>query len=185
MSLSMIMGPMFAGKSTELIKRITASDSPKLVINNAIDMRYAITNIATHDGNKIPCISLDKLEQLYTNYHNYNLYQLDEIEEIYIDEAQFFSDLYDVVRDLVLTYKKKVIISGLDGDFQMRPFSKSRMLDLIPLASEIVKIPAKCYKCKQQAWYSKRIILSEEQILVGGENAYQPTCLIHHSHDCD
>ena len=185
MSLSMIMGPMFAGKSTELIKRITSSDAPKLVINNVIDMRYAITHIATHDGKKIPCVSFEKLEQIYTNYHNYNLYQLDEVQEIYIDEAQFFTDLYDVVRDLVLNHRKKVVLSGLDGDFQMKPFSKSKMLDLIPLATEILKISAKCYKCDKPAWYSKRMILSEEQILVGADNVYQPACLVHHSQDCD
>ena len=137
MSLSIIIGPMFAGKSTELIKRIVASDARKLVINNVIDSRYAVSNIASHDGRKIPCISLEKLEQIYTNYHNHNIYQLEDVKEIYIDEAQFFTDLYDVVYDLVINHRKKVVISGLDGDFQMRPFSKSRMLDLIPLASEI------------------------------------------------
>mgnify|MGYP003326845961 FL=1 len=181
MSLSMIMGPMFAGKSSELIKRITSSNAPKIVINNQLDNRYSKSEISTHDGKKIPCVSMEALEQLFTNYHNMNCYALDDIKEIYIDEAQFFPDLYDVVFDLVINYKKRVVISGLDGDFQMRPFAKSRMLELIPLASEIVKIPAKCYKCGESAWYSKRLINSDEQILVGTDNIYQPACLIHHS----
>ena len=185
MSLTIIMGPMFAGKSSELIKRITSSDAPKIIINHVMDSRYAKTNIATHDGKQIPCVSLEKLEQIFTNYHNYNLYELEKIDEIYIDEAQFFTDLHDVVRDLVLNYKKNVIISGLDGDFQMRPFSKSKMLDLIPLASEIIKLSATCYKCDKPAWYSKRLIMSDEQILVGTASLYQPSCLLHHNHDCD
>ena len=183
MSLSIIMGPMFAGKSTELIKRISASNASKLVINSIIDSRYSKTHIATHDGLQIPCVSLEKLEQIFTNYHNYNIYKLDEAEEIYIDEAQFFPDLYEVVYDLVINLKKRVIISGLDGDFQMRPFAKSRMLELIPLASEIIKIPACCYKCKEKAWYSKRLVLNDEQILVGTNNIYQPACLKHHIND--
>lgn len=185
MSLSIIMGPMFAGKSSELIKRITSSDAPKLVVNHVMDTRYAKTHIATHDGKQIPCVCFETLEQIFTNYHNQNIYQLDEIEEIYIDEAQFFSDLYDVVRDLVINYRKNVIISGLDGDFKMRPFSKSRMLELIPIASEILKIPATCYKCEKPAWYSKRLIVNDEQILVGTGALYQPSCLIHHKHDCN
>ena len=175
------MGPMFAGKSTELIRRINNSDAPKLIIRNIIDSRYAKTHIATHDGKKMPCVSLEKLEHIYTNYHNHKLYPLDDVEEIYIDEAQFFSDLYDVVYDLVIMEHKKVIISGLDGDFQMKPFTKSRMLELIPLASEIKKMPAKCYKCEQPAWYSKRLVSSDEQILVGADNIYQPACLVHHT----
>ena len=181
MSLCIIMGPMFAGKSSELIKRIKSSNAPKIVINNLLDNRYAKSEIATHDGTKIPCVSMETLEQLFANYHNMNIYALEDIKEIYIDEAQFFPDLYDVVFDLVINYKKKVIISGLDGDFQMRPFAKSRMLELIPLASEIVKISARCYVCGCPAWYSKRLINSDEQILVGTDKIYQPSCLIHHS----
>ena len=181
MSLTIIMGPMFAGKSTELVRRIKSSNSPKLVINHVMDSRYAKTHIATHDGKQIQCTSMEKLEEIFTNYHNYNLYQLDDVAEIYIDEAQFFTDLYDVVRDLVLNCRKTVIISGLDGDFQMRPFSKSKMLDLIPLASEIIKLHATCYKCDNPAWYSKRLITSDEQILVGTSSLYQPSCLLHHN----
>ena len=107
-----------------------------------------------------------------------NIHNLETIEEIYIDEAQFFKDIYNIVWDLVTKLNKNVIISGLDGDFQIKPF-KSRMLDLIPLASEIIKLKAQCYICKNEAIFSKRLSNHKEQILVGTQNLYQPSCLIH------
>ena len=176
MSLIMIIGPMFAGKTNELIKRINTSTSRKLIINNILDTRYSNSNIASHDGKLYPCINLEKLKHIYPIIKN------NDYDEIYIDEVQFFDDLYEVVWDLVVNKFKHVIISGLDGDYQIHPFNKSHMLDLIPLANEILKLHSKCYKCNKNAWFTKKIsqLKCSEQILIGNDNIYQPTCLEHH-----
>lgn len=181
MSLTIIIGPMFAGKTLELIRRINLSKKEKLVINHLSDNRYNTTSITSHNGLEIPSLKFDKLESLFTNYHNNNIYNLESIDEIYIDESQFFTDLYETVWELVVNQKKNVIISGLDGDFEMRPFYKSKLLELIPLASEIIKLSSNCYICNKPAYYSKRLVSSNNQILIGTKDIYQPTCLEHHS----
>ena len=126
--------------------------------------------------------SLSKLCQLDMNEIN-NCY----IEKKYllIDEAQFFIDLYDTVLNIMRlrkTIKKglTIWIFGLDGDFQQKPFqNNSRLLELIPYTSSITKLLAKCYMCNSSAPFSKRLIASNSQILVGGTNIYQPCCLNH------
>jgi thymidine kinase len=104
---------------------------------------------------------------------------------LFIDEAQFFIDLYDTVLAIMQSRRsiKKDIsiwIFGLDGDFQQKPFkNQSRLLELIPYSNTITKLVAKCYMCNAPAPFSKRLITSNAQILVGGENIYQPSCFIH------
>jgi thymidine kinase len=178
MSLTIIIGPMYSGKSSELIHRINLSQNSKLVINHISDTRYDKNNIVSHNGLKYSCISLENLEDLFTNYHNLFIHNLDNIEDIFIDEAQFFKDIYNVVWSLVVNMNKNVFISGLDGDFQIQPF-KSRMLELIPLATEIIKLKSQCYICKKSASFSKRLSNQKEQILIGKQNIYQPACLLH------
>ena len=175
---------MFAGKTTELINNIqTLLDNSKeqildsiLIINHISDIRYSKdSEICTHDNKKIPCLSLNNLNDIFTNTD----INISNKKYIFIDECQFFSDLYESVKTLLLKYNKKIYISGLDGDYKQEPFYASRMFDLIPYASTVKKLNAKCVDCNENAHFTKRIIYSKEQILVGGSDSYKPVCLNH------
>ena len=180
--LRLILGPMFAGKSSSLIdianKLIDKGINKNqiLLINHGSDKRYnSNSKICTHDGKTMESIALTNMMDIFNN----EKIDISKIKCIFIDEGQFFNDLYEVVKLLLLTHKKNICICGLDGDFEQKPFNDSRLLDLIPYASDIIKLTTKCYKCNNSAPFTKRIINSNEKILVGGAEDYQPVCINH------
>ena len=206
MSLNIIFGPMFAGKSTYLINtiqslidnRISSEDKNKileeiLIINHSSDKRYSnYSEICTHDNKKMPCVSLNYLDEIFidnsdsidnidniNNGYSINNIDINKKKYIFIDEGQFFNDLYESVKILLLQYKKTIYIGGLDGDYKQEPFYNSRMIDLIPYATTVTKLTAKCVDCNENAPFTKRLIYSGEQILVGGSDSYKPVCLNH------
>lgn len=181
-NLRIILGPMFAGKSTLLINNALGliesgiNKNQILIINNKIDNRYNNeSQICTHDGKTMPSIALTNLFEIFNN-ENINIC---EIKHIFIDEAQFFNDLYDFVIKLLIDFDINIYISGLDGDFEQKPFYDSHILDLIPYSTDIIKLKAKCSQCLNPAPFTKRVAKSNEKILVGGANDYQPVCLKH------
>ena len=186
--LHLVMGPMFAGKTTHLINKVNeliqngVSMQEILLVNHSSDSRYDNNKICSHDGRKIDSESLTNLYELDMEKPNYCY---DEKKYLLIDEAQFFTDLYETVLNIMKSRKsiKKgltIWIFGLDGDFQQKPFQNySRLLELIPYASSITKLLAKCYICNSPAPFSKRLVSSNSQILVGGTNIYQPSCFNH------
>lgn len=180
--LHIFIGPMFSGKTTKLLNiytllttHIKINQEKILLINHTSDTRYGQSQIISHDGNKCPCYSLNKLEEIYTLFDTTNL---NNIEYILIDEAQFFTDLFIIVLKL-LKNGKNIIIAGLDGDFQQKPFYNSKLLELIPYCATIQKLCAKCYICKEHAFVTKRLTNSKDIILVGGSDDYQPACIKH------
>jgi thymidine kinase len=180
--LHIVIGPMFAGKSTFLINTIESLKNKChpdeiLIINHSRDRRYSNeSEICTHDNKKMPSISLSKLDDLmrFIDINHFN-----KIQYIFIDEGQFFNDLYKNVKQLLIEYGKTIYISGLDGDFKQIPFYDSRILDLIPFATTVTKLTSVCFECKNIAPFTKRIINSGEKILVGGSDSYKPVCLNH------
>lgn len=177
MALHIYLGPMFSGKSTKLIETYNNyltynyETFRPLVINHSTDNRYGMNRIITHNQQNIPCLSINYLNQIINDIHDYT--------HIFIDEAQFFKDLYDIVKAFVFDYGKIVYIAGLDGDFMQQPFKDSKLLQLIPYAETVTKLTAKCNICSRDAPLTKRITNSTKQILVGGANDYIPVCLNH------
>lgn len=179
--LEIIMGCMYSGKSTEVIRRIKRLKTLKknvMVINNSLDTRY--TNgemgfIATHNKECEPCISADKLLNLIKT-QSYR-----DADVIIVEEAQFFNDLYDFVVESVDTYSKHVIVSGLDGDSERKPFGD--ILRLIPHAEKVSKLSALCLECNDgtEAFFSKRLIYEDmsSQISVGSNDKYIAVCRKH------
>lgn len=168
--LKIFLGPMFAGKSTEIIRRIRKMKfigKKILVVKPQIDNRYNEDKITSHDYETADCIIVTNLSELQ-NIKDYNT--------IIIDEGQFFNDLKENVILWVDTFDINVVIAGLDGDFQRQPIGQ--MLELIPYADSCVKLNALCSKCKDgtNASFSHRIIHSNEQILIGGSDTYIPLC---------
>ena len=92
------------------------------------------------------------------------------------EEAQFFKDLYEFVKELVDEYNKNVIVVGLDGDSDRKNFGDIHKL--LPICDDIVKLKAYCSICRNgvRAIFSKRISDSKEKILVGSERDYIAVC---------
>ena len=174
--LEVIIGNMFSGKSTELIRRINREKSIKkkiLVINFADDNRYSTNSVATHDQLKVTSLRLKTLSDFNVNF-------IPQYDSFFIDEGQFFPDLYIFVKNLVETFKKHVVVSGLDGDANKNQFGE--MIKLIPICDTVDKLHAYCNKCNDGtiAPFTKRTSECSQVIDIGGINKYIPVCRYHH-----
>jgi len=182
--LEIIIGNMFSGKSTELIRRINREKSINkqiLVINYLADNRYSTDSVSTHDRNSVKCLKMSKLMDFQFN-------DINSIDSFFIDEAQFFPDLYSFVSELVDTYKKNVIVCGLDGDIYRNSFGEIHKL--IPICDTIDKLTAYCTKCNNGriAPFTKKKnsndntdnINNTDVIDIGGSDKYIAVCRYHY-----
>ena len=180
--LKIYLGSMFSGKSTELLREINKYKSINkkvLCINHSFDDRYGVNNIVTHNNDKTSAIMLDKLSNLYESEYKKDY---EESEVIAINEGQFFDDLLNFVKKSVDQDKKMVIVCGLDGDSDRKPFGQ--MLDIIPLSDSVVKLHSFCKICNNgtPGIFSKRLDKkNENQILVGATQEYIPVCRKHYN----
>ncbi|CAN1288771.1 Thymidine kinase [Linum perenne] len=125
-----IVGPMFAGKTTALLRRIKSegnSGRNVAMVKSSKDDRYAIDSVVSHDGAKFPCWALPDL----TSFHS--------------KLGEFFEDLYDFCCKAADQDGKTVIVAGLDGDYLRRSFGS--VLEVIPLADTVTKLTARCELC--------------------------------------
>ena len=175
--LEIIMGCMYSGKTTELMRRANryrVIGKRVLVATHQIDTRYTQTGVSTHNREEMPATRLATLFDLETDPE----FKASEI--LFIEEAQFFPDLYAFVVKAVEVYKKTVVISALDGDFQRRPFEQ--VINLVPYAEHVVKLTALCKRCGDgtHAVFSKRLVANSERELVGSEGVYEAVCRKHY-----
>lgn len=186
--LTLLMGCMFAQKTTELIRRIRRYRSigyNVLVVNYFADNRYDSekTNlIMTHDKDSQEAIKVSRLAEVE------NLVRTTPYQVVVIDEGQFFPDLFDHVVRWVDTMNIHIVVGGLSGDSERRPFGD--MLRLIPHADEFQQLTALCSVCRDGtlAQFSKFLgdeVKQENEVAVGGVDKYIPVCRKHFlsSHD--
>tara|TARA_B110000037_G_C17100444_1_gene497751 strand:+ start:1161 stop:1709 length:549 start_codon:yes stop_codon:yes gene_type:complete len=177
--LKLITGPMYAGKSTELINNIRQYKfigKEIMAINHIINKRYGSECIITHNGEKvISSINLSKLEEIIIKYNDI----LEKSDVIIIDEIQFFQDAFDIVISLVEKYNKIVICAGLMSDYKKQPFGD--ILKLIPHADDIVILSSICSICKDgtTGHFSKKISGCDKQTDVGSGDKYISVCRKH------
>ncbi len=171
--LEVILGPMFSGKTTELMRiynRYKECDISCVVINHTNDKsRWKdTTEMATHNGIRCPCIYIQTLKE--------SLQIVDKYDIFLINEGQLFEDIYDIVNILVNMHKKRLYVCGLDGDFKRRKFGK--ILDIVPLSDEVRKLKAICKKCKKRdAIFTHRLNAKiNNQIVIGDCNMYTSYC---------
>lgn len=177
--IDIILGCMWSGKSTELIrqaKRYNSIGKKILIINHQSDNRYGNDIVSTHDKNKISCVSLEDLNTITKSEEYLNS------EIILIDEAQFFKDLYDFVIYSADILNKTVIVVGLDGDFEKKPFGD--ILKLIPHCENVTKLKALCQICNDGtiASFTKRITNDSKINIIGGKEYYSAVCRYHYNH---
>ena len=185
-TLDIIIGPMFAGKSCELIRRIRilkVLQKNYLVIKPSIDNRYEDSpinsHIISHNYEKEHCVVLQHMNDIFDKFIFDKLNN--NINTIFIDEGQFFDDLKEVVIRLVEEYHINVVITGLDGDSNRNKFGQ--ILDLIPYCTSCTKINACCVKCMDGTpapfSYRKKNNINE-QVLIGANDMYMSLCRKHY-----
>lgn len=166
--IQLIFGPMFSGKSTELIRRLKryqVAQYEVLIVKYDKDVRYNDGGIATHCGQTLPALATSCLTDLTTRAENYDV--------IGIDEGQFFSDVV-VWCEAMANKGKIVLVAALDGTFQRKPFSN--IINLVPLAEVVTKLVAVCMNCFQDAAFSKRISSEDGVEVIGGADKYMAVC---------
>lgn len=164
---------MFSGKSSyiySIVKRYASVGLDTLVIKPSSDIRYSDKpEVVTHDGVKFACLS--------TPGHLMTI-PADTVKPdvIIVEEAQFFDDLVVFVRCMVENFGKDVVVVGLDGDSNRKPFGQ--LLDCIPLADKVTKLTAFCTGCRNgtPAIFTYRKIKQSGQVLIGGHDSYEPYC---------
>lgn len=169
-TIELIMGPMFSGKSTELLRKIRRYSYQKrstVVVSYIFDTRYSKSEelISTHDKTHYPAIKTGQLKTIKDKLYDYDV--------IGVDEGQFYPDLIEVVEELA-NIGKTVIISCLSGNFKREPFEA--VTKLIPKCEKIQLLTAICSSCGCEATYTFRTIRNEDEVLIGGEESYKPAC---------
>lgn len=168
--IEVVCGPMFSGKSEELIRRLRRAEIARQrvqIFKPGIDLRYSEDHIVSHSELRIRSESVKDAAEIEK--------RLDiRTEVVGIDEAQF---LGDGIVDLVLRLadmNKRIIIAGLDTDYLGRPFHP--MPELLAVADEITKSLAICMRCGNPAKHTQRLVASEELVVVGAAGMYEARC---------
>ena len=168
-SIEVICGSMFSGKTEELIRRMKRAQFAKLnikIFKPCIDVRYSEDEVVSHDSHSIPSTPIDSAAKM--------LDISDSVDVIGIDEAQFFDEsIVDVVQALA-DKGIRVIIAGLDTDFMGKPFGP--MPALMAVAEDIQKVHAICVKCGSPANHSHRLSKSDQLVVLGEKDIYEPLC---------
>lgn len=167
--IEVICGSMFSGKTEELIrrlKRVKIANLKAEIFKPSIDTRYDQVKIVSHDTNYIhstPVNSSSRIIEL-----------VNDVDVVGIDEAQFFDEGISDVCEKLATKGIRVIVAGLDMDYQGVPFGQ--MPNLLAKADYITKLHAICVKCGNIANISYRKVATEGQVLLGEKDLYEPRC---------
>src|SRR6266699_3097725 len=168
--IEVVVGPMFSGKSEELIRRLRRAEFARQrvqIFKPAIDERYAADEIVSHSGLGIQSECVNNAAEVMAKVQP-------RTEVVGIDEAQFLGDeIVDVCTKLA-NLGKRVIVAGLDTDYLGRPFEP--MPRLLAMAEEITKLLAICVQCGNPAVHTQRLVASDDLIVVGAAGMYEPRC---------
>lgn len=168
-SIEVICGSMFSGKTEELIRRMKRAQFARLeveIFKPRVDTRYHEEDIISHDSNAIPSSPVP---------HSSAILLLSAMTRVVgIDEAQFFDDGLVEVCNTLANRGIRVIVAGLDMDYQGKPFGP--IPALMAIAEHVTKVHAVCVQCGSPANYSFRTVPDEKQVLLGERESYEPRC---------
>jgi thymidine kinase len=182
-SLSVICGPMFSGKSRELIRVVHIAEiagQRTAMFKPRIDTRYSHTDIASHDGIRKQAQSVDTAREILSVLARHKALP----EVVAIDEGQFFDRGITAVCLWLVDRGRRVVVAGLDRNFRGEPFGS--MPELLACADEVVKLRAVCMRCKDPrvtAVLPQRLIdgrpapYDSPEVMVGGADFYEARCL--------
>ena len=176
-NLETIVGAMFAGKTSELLKRILwAKHQNKkiIVIKPSLDDRYSNEKIITHNDLSHECYAMNDWPMTLKKFN----FEKSEVEMVFLDEIQFMDTKHTLNNvEIILSKGIDVVCAGLDQDSRGKPWETSSML--LGLSDKIVKIYGFCNVCGLEATKTYRKIEGGERTQVGAANIYEPRCLKH------
>jgi thymidine kinase len=174
--IEVIVGPMFSGKSEELIRRLKRARIARQRVacyKPDIDLRYHRTAIASHSSQTHEAVTVPNVEALKAALFPH----LNEVDVIGIDEAQFFDDSIIPFTVELVHQGKRVILAGLDTTFNAEPFGP--IPALMAISDDVAKLSAVCMVCGQPAIHTQRLGQSQELVLVGAAGIYEARCRTH------
>lgn len=168
--VEVICGPMFSGKSEELIRRLRRAEIARQrvqIFKPTIDSRYSEDQIVSHSELRIAADIVSSAGDILERIEP-------RTEVVGIDEAQFLGHELVSVAENLANSGKRVIISGLDTDFLGRPFEP--VPQLMTVAEEVTKLLAICVRCGNPAKHTQRLTASKDLIVVGAHGTYEARC---------
>ena len=174
--LEVITGPMFSGKSEELIRRLKRARIARQRVacyKPDIDLRYHRTAIASHGSQTHEACTVANVERLKAELFP----QLQEVDVIGIDEVQFFDESVIPLSVELVHLGKRVVMAGLDTTFNAEPFGP--IPALMAIADEVTKLSAVCMVCGAPAIHTQRLGQSQELVVVGAAGLYEARCRTH------
>ena len=171
--IEVITGPMFSGKSEELIRRLKRAQIARrrvLCFKPDLDVRYHKTAIASHSLQTLDAATVANVEALKAVLFPV----IDQIEVIGVDESQFFDESLVPLSLELVHMGKRIIFAGLDTTFAGEPFPP--IPDLMAVADEVVKLSAVCMQCGAPAIHTQRLGSSQSLVLVGAAGLYEARC---------
>ena len=168
--IEVVVGPMFSGKSEELIRRLRRAEIARQrvqIFKPVIDARYAVNEIVSHSGLGIPSDNVAKASEVMEKLQP-------RTEVVGIDEGQFFDPNLPAACNTLADRGKRVIVAGLDQDYLGRPFEP--MPQLLAIAEYITKTLAICMVCGNPANHTQRLVPSGDRVLLGTQGTYEARC---------
>ena len=167
--IEVVCGSMFSGKTEELIRRLRRAQFANQVIaifKPAVDNRYSDVEVVSHDFHKLTSTPIkDPADMLKVGA---------DVQVVGVDEAQFFGDSLVEVCQTLANRGVRVIVAGLDMDYLGQPFGP--MPRLMAVAEDVQKVHAICVKCGALATFSHRLSKSQDLVLLGEKDVYEPLC---------
>lgn len=168
-SIEVICGSMFSGKTEELIRRLKRAQFAKQkveIFKPSVDTRYHEIDVVSHDSNSIRSTPVPSSSTI--------LLLASDVQVVGIDEAQFFDEGLVAVSNQLADTGIRVIVAGLDMDYQGKPFGP--IPELLAIAEHVTKVHAICMRCGNLANHSHRITEEESLVLLGETSNYEPLC---------
>ncbi|MBT3222461.1 MAG: thymidine kinase [Proteobacteria bacterium] len=170
--IEVVTGCMFSGKTEELIRRLNraryATDKVKM-FKPTIDTRYAAEDVVSHSQFRFPCLPVPQSTDI--------LHHVGDALVVGIDEAQFFDAGLVEVCNRLANDKKRVVVAGLDQDYQGQPFGP--IPELLAVSEMITKTHAVCMVCGAAANRTQRLIARQARVLLGATETYEARCRLH------
>lgn len=163
-------GPMFSGKSEELIRRVTRSRLARIPVQTfkpSLDTRFADKKVVSHSDMSTEAVPVSDAHELLRMVE-------DATVVVGVDEGQFFDDHLIAVCEALAIAGKQVIVSGLDLDYLGRPFEP--IPTLAARAEYVTKMLAVCHRCGGPAGFTQRIVESDDLVVLGATDSYEARC---------
>lgn len=174
--IEIIVGCMFSGKTEELIRRLNRARyaTPRVIVfKPSIDTRYAVESVVSHSDFRFPCVAVSSPSEI--------LRMVGDAAVVGIDEAQFFDGSLVRVANHLADEGRRVVIAGLDQDYQGKPFEP--MPELMAIAEYVTKTLAVCMMCGAPANRSQRLVPRDARVVLGATESYEARCRLHWNPD--